>query len=103
MPLSHPEISPIDRRLPSCCFFLILAESRRLANGRGAVMRRPHANSRTAPVLRNRCYRPAPAPAPSPKVAAIDGHLELDTIVGVEWNISQSGPRPTILQNSSRS
>src|SRR5438552_2140175 len=28
--------------------------------------------------------RPAPAPAPSPKVAAIDGHLELDTIVGVE-------------------
>jgi hypothetical protein len=28
--------------------------------------------------------RPAPSPAPSPKVVAIDGHLELDTIVGVE-------------------
>ncbi len=28
--------------------------------------------------------RPTPLPAPSPKVTAIDGHLELDTIVGVE-------------------
>src|SRR6266404_4540344 len=28
--------------------------------------------------------RPTPLPAPPPKVTAIDGHLELDTIVGVE-------------------
>src|ERR1700682_2842122 len=27
---------------------------------------------------------PTPAPAPSPKVAAVEGHLELDEIIGVE-------------------
>ncbi len=84
MPLSHRKLT---YRSPAAVllFFLILLIAR-LAMGGGAVNAQT-ASPTPAPVPSPQLTdvtRPAPAPAPSPKVAAIDGHLELDTIVGVE-------------------
>jgi len=84
MPLSHRKLT---YRSPAAVllFFLILLIAR-LAMG-GVAVNAQTASPTPAPVPSPQVTdvtRPTPAPAPSPKVVAIDGHLELDTIVGVE-------------------
>jgi hypothetical protein len=84
MPLSHRKLA---HRSPAAVLLLLLSILiARLAMGAGTVNAQtasptpaPGPSPQVAEVT-----RPAPAPAPSPKVVAIDGHLELDTIVGRE-------------------
>src|SRR3989440_9423920 len=84
MPLSHRKLTYRSPAAVLLFFFILLIA--RLAMGGGAVNAQTASPTPTpvpSPQLTD-VTRPAPAPAPPPKVAAVDGHLELDTIVGVE-------------------
>ena len=67
MPLSHRKLNHRSAAVLLLFLFLLVA---RLALGGATV------NAQTP--------SPTPAPAPSPKVIAVEGHLELDEIIGVQ-------------------
>jgi len=84
MPLSRRKLAYRSTAAVLLLFPILLIA--RLAMGVGSVNAQT-ASPTPAPVPSppvTDITRPAPAPAPSPKVTGIDGHLELDTIVGVE-------------------
>ena len=84
MPLSHRKLAYRSPAAVLLLFLIVLIV--RLAIGGGTVNAQT-ASPTPAPIPSPQVVevtRPAPAPAPSPKVVAVDGHLELDTIVGVE-------------------
>jgi hypothetical protein len=84
MPLSHRTLAYRSPAAVLLLFLLLLIA--RLTMGGGAVNAQtvsPTPAPGPSPQVAE-AARTAPTPAPPPKVKAIDGHLELDTIVGVE-------------------
>src|SRR5438552_14326532 len=84
MPRSHRKLS--DRSPAAILLLFLFLLITRLVTVGGAVNAQAASPTPTpgpSPPIAA-VIRPIPTPAPSPKVVAIEGHLELDTIVGVE-------------------
>src|SRR5713101_8402475 len=81
MPLSHRQLNYRSTAAVLLLFLSILIV--RLTPDANAQTASPTPAPSPSPQVAQ-VARPTPLPAPSPKVTAIDGHLELDTIVGVE-------------------
>src|SRR5260370_24658136 len=84
MPLSHRTLSYRSPFALLLLFLLLLIA--RLSMGGGAVIAQtasPTPAPGPSPQVAE-AARTTPTPAPPPKVKAIDGHLELDEIIGVE-------------------
>ncbi|HLR05015.1 MAG TPA: hypothetical protein VK117_04330, partial [Pyrinomonadaceae bacterium] len=81
MPLSHRQLNYRSLTAVLLLFFALLIV--RLTPDANAQTASPTPAPGPSPQVAE-VGRPTPLPAPPPKVVAIDGHLELDTIVGVE-------------------